>query len=88
MEWSTLRIMPQRAVLVKSFPVDLDRVKLPVRFTLNAAAGLTYKGLALSCQSCVFALPVRATLHRKGRSPGLIEEACQARMISPISMSS
>jgi hypothetical protein len=43
-DWATLRITHQRAVLVKSFAVRLDRAKMPVSFTLNTAAGLTYAG--------------------------------------------
>ena len=43
-DWAALRITHQRAVLVKSWDVHLDRAKLPVSFSLNAAAGLTWQG--------------------------------------------
>lgn len=44
MDWAALRVTHQRAVLVKSWDVHLDRARLPVSFTLNTAAGLDYQG--------------------------------------------
>jgi len=48
-DWAVLRVTHQRAVLVKSFAVRLDRAKLPVSFTLNTAAGFSYQGAWHDC---------------------------------------
>lgn len=53
-DFARLRVTDKRVVIVKSVPVDFNRIKVPLTCSVNAAAGFNWQGAPL--QPCVLAL--------------------------------
>ena len=46
-DFARLRVTDKRAVIVKSVPVDFNRIKVPLTCSVNAAAGFNWQGAPL-----------------------------------------
>lgn len=59
-DFARLRVTDRRAVIVKSVPVDFNRIKVPLTCSVNAAAGFNWQGASL--QPCGLALRLQMSL--------------------------